>query len=143
MLHVGGSVTLDDVEVSAKTRAKVPGENLRVARAEFGAVWSLAERLGGQPGPDNDYLVGVLWTCRWLADHPVWSRMLNRTEIPRSPLTRRQHAAVPETNEAEYLAAVRPRGREPEFARGVAATLEWAWRGSGRPPLDIPHAAAG
>jgi hypothetical protein len=57
------------VGVSAAAVAKVPGENLRVSRAEFGALWSLVEHLASQPpGPNNEYLIGVLRTCRWLAD---------------------------------------------------------------------------
>jgi hypothetical protein len=131
------------VDVTAEHVARVPVDNLRVSRAEFGVLWSLAEHLGGQPGPDNDYLVGVLWTCRWLAGQPVRSRILNRAEIPRAPLTRRRHAAMPETIDDEYFAAVSPRVVEPDFARGVAATLEWTWHGSRQPQLDIPHAAAG
>jgi hypothetical protein len=63
--------------------------------------------------------------------------------MPAAPVTSRKHAAMPETIEAEYLAAVSPRAPEPDVAQGVAATLEWTWHGSRRPPLDIPHAAAG
>jgi hypothetical protein len=136
-------VTLDGVKVSAETLAKVPGENLRVSRAEFGAVWSAAESMGVRPGPDDDYLVGIVLTCRWLANQPVWSRIAGHAEMPRAPVTWRHHAAMPETIEAEYLAAVSPRAPEPELARGVAVTLEWTWHGSRRPPLDVPHAAAG
>jgi hypothetical protein len=137
-------VTLNGVDVTAGLVAKVPGENLRVSRAEFGAVWSLAEHRGSQPpGPDSEYLIGVLWTCRWLADQPVWSRIAGHAEMPVAPVTSHKHAAMPETIEAEYLAAVSPRAPEPEFAHGVAVTLEWAWHGSGRPPLDIAQAAAG
>ena len=136
-------VTLDGMEVSAETLAKVPGENLRVSRTEFGAVWAMVEEWGSQPGPDNDYLIGVLRTCRWLADQPVWSGFLGRAEMPPAPVTRREHAAMPETIDAEYLAAVSPRAPEPDVAQGVAATLEWTWHGSRRPPLEIPHAAAG
>jgi hypothetical protein len=136
-------VTLDGMEVSAETLAKVPGENLRVARAEFGAVWSLAEHLGRLPGDGGGFLLGVIRTCRWLADQPYWSPIDRRAVMPASPYTRQEPAAMPETIEAEYLAAVTPRGLEPELARGVAVTLEWTWHGSGRPPLDIPHAAAG
>ncbi len=137
-------VTLDGMEVSAETRAKVPGENLRVPRAEFGVLWSLAEHLGSQPpGPHNEYVLGVLRTCRWLANQPVWSRVAGRAQIPTAPLTRRPHAAMPETIDEEYLAAVTARPFERERGRGVAATLEWTWHGSRRPPLDISHAAAG
>jgi hypothetical protein len=136
-------VTLVGVEVAAEHVAKVPGENLRVSRAEFGAVWSMVERWAGQPGPRDDFLIGVLRTCRWLANQPVWSRVAGRAEMPAAPVTFREHAAMPETIDAEYLAAVSPRAAEPAVARGVAATLEWTWHGSRRPPMDISHAAAG
>jgi hypothetical protein len=131
------------MEVSVEAVAKVPGENLRVSRAEFGAVWALAQRLGSQPGPDNDYLIGVLWTCRWLARQPAFSRVIGRWEMPAAPLTRRRHSAMPETIDAEYMAAATARPFERERARGVMATLEWCWHGSGRPPLDISEAAPG
>src|SRR6266702_4147069 len=127
-------VTLDGVEV--------PAENLRVTRAAFGAVWSLAEDLGRQPGDGGAFLLGVIRTCRWLADQPFWSQVDRRAVMPTSPYTRQQHGAMPETIDEEYLAAVTPRGLEPGLARGVAATLEWTWHGSARPPLDISHAAA-
>jgi len=137
-------VTLDDVEVSAEAVATVPGENLRVPLSEFGAVWSLAEHLGGQPGDGGNYLLGVILTCEWLADQPVPSLMPARVaEMPRSPLTRRLQRPMPETIESELLAAYARRDGRPELARGVAATLEWAWRGTGRPPLDVSQAAAG
>jgi hypothetical protein len=140
----GFDVTLDAMEVSAEAVAKVPGENLRVARGEFGAVWAIAEHLAHNPGPDDDYLIGVLRTCRWLADQPVPSILSSRVaEIPRSPLTRRLQRPMPETIESELVTAyMRPGGRL-ELARGVAVTLEWSWRGKGRPPLDVSQAAAG
>jgi hypothetical protein len=56
--HLG--VILDGVHVSAEAAAKVPGENLRVPRSEFGAVWALAEHLGGQRGDGGEYLLGVI-----------------------------------------------------------------------------------
>jgi len=134
------------VQVSAEALAKVPGENLRVSRAAFGALWRLAERLGSLPrsGPDDGYVVGVVLTCEWLAGQPVWSSILRHWEMPVAPLTGRRHSAMPETIDAEYLAAAttrRPLMRER--ARGVMATLEWTWHGSGRPPLDMSTAAAG
>jgi hypothetical protein len=136
--------SLENMDVSAETVANVPGENLRVSRAEFGALWALAEQLGSRPASgDGEYLVGVIWACRWLASQPVWSSIVHRWEIPRAPLTTRPHAAMPETIDAEYLAAVTARPFERNLARGVAATLDWAWHGSGRPPLDVSAAAAG
>jgi hypothetical protein len=134
---------LDGMEVSVEAVAKVPGENLRVSRADFGALWTLAQRLGSEPGPDNPYLIGVLWTCRWLARQPAFSRVIGRWEMPAAPLTRRRHSAMPETIETEYLAAARAPTFERERALGVMATLEWAWHGSGRPPLDMSQAATG
>jgi hypothetical protein len=71
---VGGRSHPGWVEVSAEALAKVPGENLRVSRADFGALWALAQRLGSQPGPDDPYLIGVLRTCQWLAGQPVGCR---------------------------------------------------------------------
>jgi hypothetical protein len=134
---------LDRVEVSEAAVAKVPGENLRVSRAEFGAVWALAQCLGSEPGPDNPYLIGVLWTCRWLGRQPAFSRAIGRWEMPAAPLTRRRHSAMPETIEAEYMAAARATEFERDFARGVIATLEWCWYVSGRPPLDVSAPAVG
>jgi hypothetical protein len=137
-------VTLVSVEVSADAVAKVPGENLRVPRPEFGAVWARAEHLGSPPGDGGDYLLGVILTCEWLADQPVPSVLPNRAaEMPRTPLTRRLQRPMPETIESELLAAYARRGARPELARGVAATLEWAWRGKGRPPLDVSPVTAG
>jgi hypothetical protein len=137
-------VTLNTVDVSAEAIAEVPGAYLRVSRAEFGEVWALAEHLGGEPGDGGDYLLGVILTCQWLADQPVPSILPNRVaEMPRSPITRRLQRPMPETIESELLAAYGRRGSRPELARGVAATLEWAWRDKGRPPLDVSQAAAG
>lgn len=136
-------VTVDAMDVTAELVAKVPDQNLRVARAEFGLLWTRAEWLGSQPARGDQYLLGVLRTCRWLAGQPVWSRMVGGWEVPATPVTRRQHAATPETIEAEYVAALTVRAAERDRARGVAATLGWAWYGSGQPPLDMASAAAG
>ena len=122
----------------------MPEESLRVSRAEFCALWALAEHLGGRSGDGGEYLLGVILTCQWLADQPVPSILPSRVaEMPRSPLTRRLERPMPETIESELLAAHAQRGVRPELAQGVAATLEWAWRGKGRPPLDVSPAAAG
>jgi hypothetical protein len=138
------------VDVSAAVVAKVPGQNLRVSRDEFGALWAAAEDWGGRPGPDDDYLVGVVLTCRWVGSQPVWSSVVGRAEMPAAPYTGRRHSAMPETIDAEYLAAAagpvagphRPVSR-PDLARGVVVTLDWTWHGSRRPPFDISHAAVG
>jgi hypothetical protein len=130
------------MDVSAHAVSKVPQANLVVPRSAFGALWALAERLGGQPGAANEYLVGVVLTCRWLAAQPVWSDVSGRSEMPRAPVTGRPDAAMPETVETEYLAAASWRAPQRERARGVVATLDWAWHGSGQPPLDASVAAA-
>jgi hypothetical protein len=132
------------VEVAADAAAKVPRENLRVTRAEFGALWVLVEQLASQPAPDDDFPIGVLRTCRWLAAQPVWSDASARADMPAAPFTGRPYAAMPETVEAEFVASAAAAGRcggRPELARGVVATLQWAWRGTGAPPLDLSAAA--
>jgi hypothetical protein len=138
------------VDVSAEVVAKVPGMNLRVSRPEFGSLWAAVEDWGGRPGPDNDYLVGVVLTCRWLGAQPVWSSVVGRAEMPAAPYTGRRHPAMPETIDAEYLAAAagqvprpnRPVSR-PDLARGAVVTLDWTWHGSRRPPFDLSHTVAG
>ena len=82
------------MKVSAEAVAKVPGENLRVSRADFGALWALAEHLGEQTYRGDQYLIGVLWSCQWLARQPVWVSFMKRWEMPAAPLTRRRHAAM-------------------------------------------------
>src|SRR6266542_1316149 len=96
---------LDGMEVSVEAVARVPGENLRVTRADFGVLWAVAERLGDRPANGDKYLVGVVFTCRWLARQPVWSTIINRWEMPTAPLTRRWHSAMPETIDEAYVAA--------------------------------------
>ena len=142
-VNVGGWCDRVLVEVSAAAVAKVPGENLRVSRADFAALWAFAEDVGRRLAGPDEYVVGVVRTCRWLARQPVWSSIFRRWEMPEAPLTGRHRSAMPETIDAEYLAAVTARPFERERARGVMATLEWTWHGSGRPPLDMPAAAAG
>jgi hypothetical protein len=138
-------VSLNYVNVSAQAVARVPGENLQVSRAEFGALWTVAEPLASQPGPDDRFLVGIVFTCRWLAAQPIGSSLIGRAEMPLAPFTERRHSAMPETVEAEFVAAAAAAARKSsraDLARGAVATLTWAWRGTGTPPLDLPHAAA-
>jgi hypothetical protein len=139
-------VRLLGMDESALVVAKVPGANLRVSRADFAAVWAAVEGWGGRPGPNNDYLLGVLLTCEWLAAQPVWSSVIGRAEMPAAPYTGRRHSAMPETIEAEYVAALgalrRGHGRA-ELARGAAATLAWAWYGSTQVPADVADSLGG
>jgi hypothetical protein len=132
------------MDVSAEVVAKVPGKNLRVSRAGFGAVWKLAEYESMRIGVVREYPFGVAETCRWLAALPMWSMTWGREELPPGPMSRRIVAVTSETVDAELRwarwALGGDRGR---YARGVVAALEWAWQGAGRPPLDVSPAAAG
>lgn len=122
----------------------IPAANLHVAREEFVALWSEAERLvvdrrGGW------YTVGVAQTCRWLADATVRPASGAWYRQP-APVTERSGSAYPERIEAEVLAAHRLLARRPSPAwllnrpgwlEGVVATLEWAWGRNG-PPVALP-----
>ena len=72
-----------------------------------------------------------------------------RREPPYSPATDRRVSAFEESIEAEYLVAerldvVRPDLVEhrPGWCEAIRATLRWAWRRSGPPPLDVAAARA-
>lgn len=128
--------------VTAEQIAKVPAANLHVSRAAFGQVWARALELGKRPAMDY-YVIGVIRTCNWLADQPRWSKILKKLKIPASPVTERHYAAMPETIQDEYFAAARAArlggtDRRSGVGCGALATLEWAWHGSARPPLEIP-----
>jgi hypothetical protein len=127
--------------------ANIRPSNLCIPVAVFASVWQRVEKLGERPAetPTGDhYLSGVVGTCRWLYGGPVpdlWKRMV----LPEAPFTHYQHAAMPETIDAEYLKAVacRPDSYPTtlDLARGVADTLAWCWNGTGRAPLEEPTAA--
>lgn len=65
----------------------------------------------------------------------------------RSPATRRRGLAYEELIEEEFLAAQDLEQRRPDLAarsgwcEGVRATLRWAWRAEGPPPLELPESA--
>jgi hypothetical protein len=83
------------MEVTESLLDRVPVGNLRVARAEFGALWVEAERLNGeQTGrPDADwYPAAVAVTCRWLAGAVVQDQTGRRALAP-APATRRRARA--------------------------------------------------
>ncbi|WP_344023903.1 hypothetical protein [Pseudonocardia kongjuensis] len=124
---------------------RVPTRNLRVARAEFGAVWTTAQRQAEadrQHGVAGWYTAGVIVTCLWLADaphHPAWGR----PHPARSPVGDRDISATEDSIEAEYQAAeLMPEHQpwlleqRPGWCEGIRATLRWAWRHDGPPPLD-------
>jgi hypothetical protein len=64
-------------------------------------------------------------------------------------VTRRDEVAYEELIEAEYQAAERLDVRRPDlftsppgWCEGVRATLRWAWRHQGPPPLPLPAVAS-
>jgi hypothetical protein len=131
------------MEVTQALVARIPVGNLRVPRGEFAAVWASAERLSQQAGEQRVlawYPAGVAATCRWLAGAVVEDRFGRRPA--ESPVTWRSVRAFEELIEAEYLAAEllnvrRPYllEQQPGWCEGIRATLRWAWRRQGPPPL--------
>lgn len=131
---VGAPCDPAEVRVTERDVERVPPGNLRVPRRDFGVLWSAAEQ-------GSDFAsVGTAITCRWLARATV--------DLPRgrqrpafAPVTRTRRLAYEELIEAEYLAAERLAGDEPEwlaarpgYLDGVRNTLRWAWRGEGPAP---------
>lgn len=141
---VGGSCHSGRVEVSKQDIARIPVGNLRVRRGDFAAVWVAAERLDreqGERGITDWYAGGVVVTCRWLAAAVVRPASGSR-RLPRSPIGRRTVVAYEELIEAEYLAAELLDVRRPDlvvsrpgWCEAIRATLRWAWRHQGTPPL--------
>jgi hypothetical protein len=142
--------TLERVEVTEHDIARIPVRNLRVPRDEFAAVWAAAEDLSvqqGVQGVTDWYTAGVAVTCSWLAGAIVRTTT-GRRFVARSPVTNRTATAYEELIEAEYLAAEmldvrQPRlvATRPGWCEGIRATLRWAWRRNGPPPLDLPAPA--
>lgn len=138
------------MEVTDADVAAIPIRNLRVPRDDFVAVWKAASERDDQwaaQGIADWYAGGVAVTCRWLAAAPMRSGA-GPGRITRSPATRRSRLAYEELIEAEYLAAESLAQRRPDLAgsrpgwcEAVRATLRWAWRRSGPPPLEVPEVA--
>jgi hypothetical protein len=141
------------MEVTESDIARIPRGNVRVPRAEFEAVWREAARraesrdLRGRRDEEiNWYDAAVASTCRWMAGAPQRSRRGNAPA--RSPATDMLGLVFEERIEAEYLAAQDLERRRPSLARrpgwcpAVRATLLWAWRREGPPPLELPIAHA-
>ncbi|MQA12837.1 MAG: hypothetical protein GEV09_01340 [Pseudonocardiaceae bacterium] len=148
------SVTLVAVQVTEADIARIPRSNLRVPRAEFAALWVAAERRCDEQdrrGGHDWYAAGVAIICEWLATATVQTGG-GRQHAAWAPVTERTARAYEELIEAEYLAAEkldlrRPRppwlAERPGWSEGICATLRWAWRRSGPPPLVIDERAAG
>ena len=127
--------------------AGIPPANVRVPRDEFVAVWREASRRGtelGERGVTDWYLGAVSLTCRWIATAPM--RTPRGGGLSTSPATRRKRLAYEELIEEEWLAAQLLEQRRPDLAaregwcEGVRATLGWAWRRQGPPPVEVPAA---
>ncbi|ALE74225.1 hypothetical protein FRP1_16630 [Pseudonocardia sp. EC080625-04] len=129
---------------------RIPTGNLRATRAEFAAVWAAAQsrtREQGERGVQDWYAAGVVTTCRWLAGashRTSWGLVQPAV----APVTRSRTTAYEELIEAECLAVellpLRQPGLitdRPGWREGIRATLWWAWRGEGPPPLDVPRQA--
>ncbi|MPY97748.1 MAG: hypothetical protein GEU97_07050 [Actinophytocola sp.] len=140
------------MEVSATDIARIPGRNIHVPREDFAAVWREAERRNevlGSRGDSAWFNAGVCVTCRWLAATAVRPPD-GRSYLAPSPITRRTARAyeeliVAECYEAEKLSLRRPvpswLQRRPGWVEGILATLDWAWRRNGRPPIEVPRRA--
>jgi hypothetical protein len=140
---------------SDKEIAYVPGENLHVSRAEFGAVWTAAEELA-EEGARNEtgtwYTTAVVVTCRWVGLAIVRPRDGGRGYPAFAPVSETSRMAYPELIERESLAAEvqlwrRPvskflQGR-PGWAEGVDATFAWLWRKTGPPPVSVERTRSG
>jgi hypothetical protein len=134
------------MEVTECEIARIPVRNLRVPRDEFVAVWAAARRHAreqGACGVTDWYDAGVVATCAWLAASVVQAPNGQRRPA-RSPATNRSATAYEELIESEYLAAEvldvrRPDLVEhrPDWCEAVRATLRWAWRRNGPPPVDV------
>lgn len=132
------------MEVTESDVAGIPVGNVRVPRQAFVALWRAAGAHGAKQadqGVTDWYAGAVALTCRWVAAAPL--RTSRGGGVTRSPVTRRRTLAYEELIEEEYLAAQDLEQRRPDLAarpgwcEGVRATLRWAWRAEGPPPLEL------
>ena len=134
---------------------RIRREHLRgVTVTEFARLWWQAERRADAlRAEDRSRLVpgrGAA-ACRWIAnawvqyDGPIEGR---NGEMAKTPLTLKSAWVIEELIEEETLDAERLVGRwewpgRPGYVEGVAATLTWAWRRSGVPPIQVEQRARG
>ena len=137
------------VEVTQSDIAGMPPGNLRVPQGAFVALWQAASTRDAEQGARGvtDWHAGAIaLTCRWMAAAPL--RTARGGGLVRAPATRRRALAYEELIEQEFLAAQDLEHRRPDLAgrpgwcEGVRATLRWAWRAEGPPPLELPATAA-
>ena len=139
--------TLVLVKVTEIDVKRIPLRNLRVPLEEFVAVWAPAEQLAAEQAErrmTDWYTGGMVVTCQWIA-RAVVRPPVGPWRLARSPVSRSTAAAYEELLEAEYLAAEVLDVRRPDllehrpgWCEGIRATLRWAWRHSGPPPIDVP-----
>lgn len=141
-------MTMNCMEVTARLVEDIPRSNLRVPRAEFVLIWRLAEHLA-ESGQADWYVAGVAATCRWLACAAVPS-IHGGWKPAWAPVTRRSSVAHEESIAAELMAAevafVRSSGGiegRPGWLEGILTTLQWAWAGSTKAPLEMPSTSTG
>lgn len=131
-------------------------EHLRgVRRHDFALLWLTAEQRYDQlkaRRQEDNYLDGVVSTCRWIAragvrfDEPINGRY---GESARSPIGYRNVSSIEELIEREAAEAERlhARGWDPPgragYVAGVTATFAWTWRRSHRPPIEVSGLLAG
>lgn len=136
------------VEVTESNIAGIPTGNVRAPRRDFIALWQAASARDaeqGSRGVTDWYAGAIALTCRWMAAAPL--RTTRGGGLVRSPATRRRALAYEELIEGEFLAAQDLQQRRPDLAarpgwcEGVRATLRWAWRAEGPPPLELPATA--
>jgi hypothetical protein len=142
-----GRVTIKGMELTGRDFDKIPPHNLHVPVVDFARLWLAAEQRYNRDKTWASF--GVVETCRWLAgatvrpDEGAWYRAT-------APVTERSASAIEELIEAECLAAEVLLFRtpvptwvakRPGWLSAVVATLAWAWRRSGTPPIDV-HAHA-
>lgn len=133
------------MDVTESDVAGLPVHNIRVPQGEFISLWRTANAQSADQGADgvtNWHAGAVALTCRWMAAAPTRTR--SGGGLTRSPATRRRVLAYEELIEEEYVAALDLELRRPDLAarlgwcEGVRATLRWAWRAEGPPPLELP-----
>lgn len=117
----------------------------RLAAGPGGAVRPGVIEAGRRTTHQDWYAAGLATTCRWMA-HGVLE--LNGRRVPvDAPVSHRSSRAYEELIEAELLAAEklalqRPvpawLAQRPGWCEAVCATLRWAWRRNGPPPLRVP-----
>jgi hypothetical protein len=141
-------VTMKCMEVTARHVENIPRGNLRVSRSGFIPLWRVAEHLT-VANPTDWYVAGVAATCEWLACSSVPSSF-GGWELARAPLTKRARFAHEELIAAELIAAEVASGRNPGgvkgrpgWLEGILMTLQWAWAGSRKAPLELPSTGTG